>query len=166
MRLLSLFLCFFLLTPVYAGEKQKSATISPWLYKKLSKVEKLIAKKDYPKAENKLTAMLAAVDKKSYEQAAVLRSLSSVYALKRQYKKATEVLSKAVKLGVLPESQEQKAYLNLGQLYMAIEQYSKAIQILEPWLVNNSASNTRIRVLLANAYAQLKKYRNALPFIH
>ena len=167
MRLLSLFLCLFLSLQMsaYADEKDKPTTISPWLYKKLIRTEKLIEKKKYLKAEQKLIAMLADVDKPSYEQATVLRSLSSVYVLKGTYKKAAEILSKVVKLNVLPKDQEQQAFLNLGQLYMSIEQYSKAIQILEPWLKNNSSSNSQINVLLANAYTQLKKYRKAVPFI-
>ena len=164
-RLLLLILCFFLLQPVYAEENDKSTTISPWLYKKLKKTELLVANKSYQQAEQKLKAMLGDVKQKSYEHATVLRSLSSVYALKGQYKKAAETLSKSLALGVFPNDQEQQAMLNLGQLYMATEQYSKAVKTLEPWLVKNSNPDVQINVLLANAYAQLKQFRKALPHI-
>ena len=164
-RLLFLILCFFLLQPVYAEKKDKSTTISPWVYKKLKKAEVLIAKKSYQQAEQQLKAILVDVKQKSYEHATVLRSLSSVYALKSQYKKATEALSKSLALGVLPNDQKQHAVLNLGQLYMATEQYSKAVKTLEPWLVQNSNPNAQLNVLLANAYAQLKQFRKALPHI-
>ena len=164
-RLLLLILCFFLLQPVYAEENDKSTTISPWLYKKLKKTELLVANKSYQQAEQKLKAMLGDVKQKSYEHATVLRSLSSVYALKGQYKKAAETLSKSLALGVFPNDQEQQAILNLGQLYMATEQYSKAVKTLEPWLVKNSNPDVQINVLLANAYAQLKQFRKALPHI-
>ncbi|MCK5189239.1 MAG: hypothetical protein KAR12_04205, partial [Methylococcales bacterium] len=87
-RLLLLILCFFLLQPVYAEENDKSTTISPWLYKKLKKTELLVANKSYQQAEQKLKAMLTSVEQNSYEHATVLRSLSSVYALKGQYNKA------------------------------------------------------------------------------
>ena len=164
-RLLLLILCFFLLQPVYAEENDKSTTISPWLYKKLKKTELLVANKSYQQAEQKLKAILGDVKQKSYEHATVLRSLSSVYALKGQYKKAAETLSKSLALGVFPNDQEQQAMLNLGQLYMATEQYSKAVKTLEPWLVKNSNPDVQINVLLANAYAQLKQFRKALPHI-
>ncbi|MCK5120476.1 MAG: tetratricopeptide repeat protein [Methylococcales bacterium] len=165
MRLLALALCLFVLSPAYAADEDKTPKISPWLYKKLTQTEKLIAKKSYPKAEQKLQAILADVKDKSYEQATVLRSLSSVYALKAQYKKSAATLSKAINLGVLPKAQMQQAILSLGQLYMATEQYSQAIQTLEPWLAKNSTADPQINVLVANAYAQLKKYRKALPYI-
>ena len=121
MRLLAFALCLSLLSSAYAGDKGNSPKISPWLYKKLVQTEQLIAKKSYPQAEQKLQSILSDVKDKSYEHATVLRSLSSVYALKNQYKKAAETLSKAINLGVLPTGQMKNALLNLGQLYMATE---------------------------------------------
>jgi len=165
MRLLVLLLSVLLLSSAYAADKEKTPAISPWLYKKLQKTEQLIAKKSYPQAEKSLKAMLPEAKEKSYEQALILRSLSSVYALNGRYKKAAEVLSKVIALKVLPKQQEQQAVLNLGQLYMAVEQYAKAIRVLEPWLASNSTADAQVNVLVANAYAQLKKYHKALPFI-
>jgi len=165
MRLLIVILCALLVSPVYAKDKEKTPSISPRMYKNLQKTEQLIAKKSYQQAEKKLKAMLSGAKDKSYEKAIVLRSLSSVYALTERYKKAAELLSKALALNSLPKSQEQQAVLNLGQLYMAIEKYSKAIQVLEPWLVKNKTLDAQVSVLVANAYAQLKRYRKALPYI-
>lgn len=163
--LLALALSVFLISPVYAKENDKPVTISPSLYKRLTKVEKLISKKSYQQAEQKLSTLLTSVEQNSYEHATVLRSLSSVYALKGQYNKAADTLSRVIALKVLPENQQQQAILNLGQLYMALEQYSKAVQTLEPWLSMNPNPDLQIHVLLANAYAQLKNYRKALPHI-
>jgi len=164
-RLLALVLSLLILSPAYAKDKEKQATISPWVYKKLQKAEQLIAKKSYSQAEQKLKAILPDTKAKSYEKAIVLRSLSSVYALNNQYKKATKLLTQALALDALPKKQEQQAILNLGQLYMAMEQYAKAIKVLEPWLATNSTGNAKVNVLIANAYAQLKRYRKALPYI-
>jgi len=165
MRLLVLIFSLLAISPAYAADKEKAPAISPWLYKKLEKTEQLIAKKSYPKAEQKLQAILSDTKDKSYEQAIVLRSLSSVYALSGQYKKAAKIIARVIALKVLPKKQEQQAILNLGQLYMAVEQYSKAIQILEPWLAKNANPDAQLSVLVANAYAQLKKYRKALPHV-
>jgi tetratricopeptide (TPR) repeat protein len=165
MRLLVLIICLLLLSPVYAKDEDKASAISARLYKKLQKTEALIAKKSYSQAEKKLNALLADVKDKSYEKAVVLRSLSSVHALKGSYNKAANTLSKAVALAVLPKKQEQQAILNLGQLYMAAEQYSKAIRVIEPWLAKNPTPDAQISALVANAYAQLKRYRKALPYI-
>jgi len=163
--ILAFTLSVFLISPAYANKDDKPVTISPRLYKRLIKVEKLISNKSYQQAEQKLNAMLKSVEQNSYEQATVLRSLSSIYALKEQYNKAADALSRAISLNVLPKNQHQQAVLNLGQLYMALEQYSKAVQTLEPWLAENPDPDVQIHVLLANAYAQLKQYREALPHI-
>ncbi|MCK5831480.1 MAG: tetratricopeptide repeat protein [Methylococcales bacterium] len=162
-RLLSLLLSLFLLSPVFA--KDKPTTLPERLYKKLEKTEKLISKKSYRQAEEELKNILTSVKPNSYGQAVVFRSLSSVYALNGQYKKAAKALSECLALKVLPENQEQQAVLNLGQLYMAVEQYKKAIEVLKPWLTKNSSSDASINALVANAYTQLKQYRKALPYI-
>ncbi len=149
----------------FAADKSKAATVSPWLYKKLVKTEKLIAQKSYQAALESLQKILPDVGQGSYGQAAVLRSLSSVYALQGHYGKAIRALKKTLALNILPESQQLQSVLNLGQLYMTDEQYLQAIKTLKPWLLKNPNPEAYISVLLANAYAQLKQYRQALPHI-
>ena len=157
-------LCLCILTPPLYAEK--STTISPWLYKQLSKSEKLIGKQSYPQARKKLQKILPELDKNSYEQAITLRSLASVYALENQYQKSAKLLEQALATNALTEQQHQEALLNLGQLYMATEQYQKAVNKLNPWLKQHpETKENQVRILLANAYAQLKQYRKALPYI-
>lgn len=108
---------------------------------------------------------MAGVKAASYEQAIVLRTLASVYALENNYVKAAKYLEQCTATKMLPENQQQEAMLNLGQLYMATVQYQKAIKILTVWLAEGGESNQQVLVLLANAHAQLKQYRKALPYI-
>lgn len=161
--LLSISLCA--ISPaIYA--KGKTTTISPWTYKQLNKAEELIGKQEYSKARKKLEKVLAKVEKNSYEQVITLRSLASVYALENNYKQAARLLEQALATKALSEEQQQEALFNLGQLYMATEQYQKAVDTLAPWLKTHpKTKNKQVRILLANAYAQLKQYRQALPYI-
>lgn len=164
MRLLPFVLCFSLLTPVYA--KDKPTTLPAWLYKRLGETEKFIANESYGQAEKGLKEVLAKVEQGSYGHAITLRSLASVYALNNQYKQAAARLSECLGLNILPEKESQQAVLNLGQLYMAREQYSKAVKTLEPWLANHpETADSNINALVANAYTQLKRYQKALPYI-
>jgi len=161
--LISLSLC--ILAPTLCAE-EKSTAISPWLYKQLSKAEAFIAKQSYPQARQKLQKILPELDDNSYEQAITLRSLASVYALENQYLKSAKTLEKSLATNALTEIQHQEALFNLGQLYMATKRYQKAVDTLTPWLKKNPATTeTQVRVLLANAHAQLKQYRKALPYI-
>lgn len=154
----------FLLAPT-AFAKDDKPSISPSLYKKLKKTEKLIANKNYRGAQQSLLTIHNNVSKGGFEEATVLRSLSSVYALQENYRKATDALSKAVKLNVLASDQQQTALLNLGQLYMATEQYRKAVDVLENWLATNNKSDGQLYIMLAKAYAQLKQYTKAIPYV-
>jgi len=148
------------------AEEEKAPPISPWLYKQLTKTEALISSLAYPQARKKLEKIIPELKDKSYEQALALRSLSSVYALENNYRKAAKSLEQCLATQALPEKQQQQALLNLGQLYMATEQYQKAVNTLQPWVRKNPThSNQQVSVLLANAYTQLKQYRKALPYI-
>jgi tetratricopeptide (TPR) repeat protein len=46
-----------------------------------------------------------------------------------------------------------------------MEQYAKAIKVFEPWLKTHPNPNLQINILVANAYAQLKHFRKALPYV-
>ncbi|MGR9051450.1 MAG: tetratricopeptide repeat protein [Gammaproteobacteria bacterium] len=165
-KMLRLLCCVFLLLPGYAPAKsEEPATVSPGVYKKLQQTEKFLGDKAYGKATQLLESLLSEVKKGGYEEAAVLRSLSSVHALQEHYAKAADYLDRALKTNALPDEQRQQALLNLGQLYLASDQYVNAINILTPWLEHNSSSDAEIYALIANAYTQLKKYREALPYI-
>jgi len=160
-HLFSLSLLLYLAINIaYAAEK--TPTISPWLYKQLSKSEELIASQAYPQARKKLKALLPDLKENSYSQALTLRSLASVYALESQYKEATQHLLHCLSTHALPESQQQSALLNLGQLYMATELYQKTIDTLAQY---QGKKDAQILALLANAHAQLKQYKKALPYI-
>jgi len=151
---------------IVQADAVKAPTISPWLYKQLSKAESLIASQAYSQARQKLEKILPELKKDSYEQALALRSLASVHALENQYTKATQRLKQCLAMNKLPAEQHQQALLNLGQLYMAMEKYQQAVNVLQVWVQQNpQANNKQVLVLLANAYAQLKQYRNALPYI-
>lgn len=145
--------------------QSKKTTVSPNVFKQLSKSNELIEKKKYVAARETLKIALSKSKKNSFEQAAVLRALSSVNALQSAYVKAAQQLAQAVNLNVFPDDQQQQAILNLGQLYLASEQYRQAIATLVPWLAKNASPDPELSVLLANAYAQTKQYSQALPHI-
>ncbi len=144
--------------------QEKAPTISPGLYKRISQAEKLIGEKSYASAGSSLQKALAAVEKGSYEHAVVLRSLTTLHAVQGHYVMAAQSLKKALDLNVLTAKQRQESLLNLGQMYLATQQYAKAVKVLQPWTASNKA-DAEISALLANAYAQLKRYRQAVPHI-
>ncbi len=160
-----LLICFVLFPISSYSKSEKTPNFSDRVIKKLQKIDSLIEKHSYQQAQEKLQAILLGISENSYEQAFVLRSLYSVHARAGNYKKAAYSLSKCLALKLLPEIQQQQGLLNLGRLYMAMEQYADAISILESWLSKHPNPDQQVNILVANAYAQLKHFRKALPYV-
>ncbi len=158
-----LFVCCMAAATSLWAKTEKAPSVSPYVYKKLTQVEKQINQKAYRRAEQTLKSLSGSLE--GYEKAVVLRSLSSVYALQEKYSQAARLLEQALNLNVLPEKQALQARLNLAQLYMVVKQFSKAVKILRPVLAGNQSLDTETHAMLANAYVQLKQYRKALPHI-
>ena len=165
MRLLFLVVCLLSWGVVFAADDEQTTQISAKLYQQLTQTEALIANKSYGQALQQLNGLLPTITDNKYEKATVLKSVSSIHALRGHYKMAADYLLQAIQLDALPEEQSKQAVLNLGQLYMATEQYRLAINTLEPWLARHTVSESHINVLVANAYTQLKQYRKARPYI-
>ncbi len=157
--------CLLMWSVNAAIAQSKTATVSTKIYKQLMRSNELLDQKKYAAAHETLKNALAKSKKNSFERATVLRALSSVHAVQSAYVKAAQYLSKAVALKTLPDDQQQQAILNLGQLYLASQQYKQAVQTLKPWLAKTSSVDTELLVLMANAYAQLKQYPQALIYI-
>lgn len=150
-----------------AEQKQgeKAAILSPWLYKELQKADELIAKPAYAEALDILNKALPEVGKSTYEEAAILRTIASVNALKGEYREAAAALEKSIATKALPEPQESEAQLSLGRLYLAMDDSRRAVAILETWLQGTPSVDAETHILLANAYARQKQYRKAIPHV-
>lgn len=159
--MLCVLLLFVISSVSYAGNKKASA-VSQRVYKQLKKIDKLLTRSAYNEALKTLQTLLPELDEKSFDQAVVLRSIATVYAQRDQYIKAARFLQKSVDTGALPEEQRSRANYNLAQFYMATEQYQKAVNLLEPWLAIQVKPSGDNYMLLANGYAQLKRYRKAI----
>ena len=157
---------FGLLPAPTAAAKDATATVSPALYQQLQKIDRLRAEQHYAQAEQRLQAALKTAKAGSYEEAVVWRSRASVAAQRHQYAQAADWLQRALALKVLPDEQAQKAVFNLGQLYLAAGRYAQAIETLTPWLARHPRADASTHALIANAYAQLKRYRPALAQIN
>ena len=141
-----------------------AASVSKPVYYQLKKVDELLAKKSYTKAEKTLKKRLK-FRNSGYEKAVLLRSLSSVYAAQKNYVDAIVQLNKSLNLKTLPYSAAQKAHLTLGQYYLANQQQDKALVILEKWLKKNPNPKPKTAMLLANLFSQNKQYSKALPLV-
>ncbi len=69
----------------------------------------------------------------------------------------------AIATGAFNQGEIDSLTPNIGQLYIAEEQYVKGATILENWLRNGGKANTKIHLMIAQSWLQADNYRKALP---
>jgi len=68
----------------------------------------------------------------------------------------------AINTGMLDQAAVSGLQVNIGQLLIISERLDEGTQVLEQWLRNNEPKEN-ILMMLASAYAQMERYRDALP---
>ena len=155
---------YSIVLPAASGDKTK--TVSPAIYKQLHRIDALLEKSAYSKALQNLNALLPDTAAKSYAKAMILRSMASVYSRQGEFKKAAGALEKSLATGALPLDQKAQAQVNLGELYVAGDQYKKAIALLKAGIDRAKSPTSEQYFILANSYAQLKLYKKAIPYMN
>ncbi len=148
-----------------AASDDKTAKVSPSVYKYLQEIEALLEKSAYGKALQELNVLLPETAAKSYEKAVVLRAMASVYSHQGNFKKAASALEKSIATSALPLDQKAQAQVNLGEMYVAGGQYKKAVILLRAGIDRAKSPTSDQYFTLANAYAQLKQYKTAIPYM-
>lgn len=115
----------------------------------------------YAEAEARL---LKVTDRsEGYERAIVFQTLGFVYAQQEQLKPALEAFEEALATGALPlKSQEDLTY-NVGQIYIADEQYERGVETITRYFeIACAEPPAAAHMMIANAHAQLSQYEPAL----
>ncbi|MFL2769527.1 MAG: tetratricopeptide repeat protein [Rhodospirillaceae bacterium] len=140
-------------------------------YERLTAAQEAIELKDYATADIQLREALADQKTNEYEKASVWMTYAYLYAEQENYNGSITAFLNAISLSNpdegtgLPRGQVISTKYNLGQLYMVVERYQDAINILEEWRREAESVNSGALVLLANAYFQLERYRTAIPLV-
>lgn len=101
-----------------------------------------------------------------YERAVIFQTLGFVYAQQEQLKSALEAFEEALSLNALPRKAQEDLLYNVGQIYIADEQYEKGIETIERYLDTAcSKPPATAHMMLANALAQVKRYEPALEHV-
>ena len=140
-------------------------------FERLTAAQEAIELKDYIKAETELRKGLEDQKTNEYEKASIWMTFAYLYAEQENYLASVQAFQNAINLsdpdrGIgLPLGQVLSTKYNIGQLYMVLERYRDAVQILEEWRREVETVNGNALVLLGNAYFQLEQYRTAIPLV-
>jgi len=128
-----------------AKDKGKSFTVTEQMGKKLTAAHEAMEVEQYKEA----AVILKALEKRSkrmtpYERALVNQMLGMTEASQERYTEALVYFEKCLAEEALPNGAIVSTRFTIAQLYMATEEFEKAVQTLEKWLSEVEAGKVAI----------------------
>lgn len=146
-----------------ANPRKADGTMSETYYRGVEAANALIAKKSYNEAISQLSKM-AEGGGTEYEKAIASYNLGFAYTSKEDFGGAAKAFQAALDANALPQQQHEQLMFNLGQLLVADKQYAAGSRALERYMAEAcSAVSPEAHIFLAQAYAEQKRFADALP---
>jgi len=138
--------------------------VTPLVFKKLEAIHALLE-------EEKTDEALVLLDKLSkrklsdHEKAILHQTYGFAYSSQSNHARAADSFEKCLATEALPETTLNIVRYNLGQLYMAMDEFERALVELKRWMreVENPGANAYY--LIGIAHAQLEQSKEALPYV-
>ncbi|MEW6166373.1 MAG: CDC27 family protein [Pseudomonadota bacterium] len=144
-------------------ERKATGTLSEATYRQLERIHDLIGKNKNAEALEKSQALLGRVSN-DYERAVVRQTMAFIYISQNNYKAAITAFEEALALEALPQQPYEQMLYNVAQLYFQDGQTDKAIERMEHYFREATTEPLAdAHILLASAYADRKRFRDALP---
>ncbi len=128
------------------------------------KINKLLDEKKNAEALEKLQD-LADEKLNDYERAIVYQFIGQLLAQDGKYKEAIPYFEQITHLERAPDPQIDTALNILAQLYLATDQYQKAIEAKKKWMARQEVVSPADYAFLATAYYGLGDYKNVAKYI-
>lgn len=142
-------------------ETQETASMRESTYKELAKAQEAAEAENYSLAVQTLEK-LGKEDLNNYERCQLLNLSAYVYYAQGQIPKAISAYEQLLVQPELPEALETSTLYTLTQLYFSREQWQKSIDMLQRWLDKTKEPSIQAYEMMAQAYYQQQKYREAL----
>jgi tetratricopeptide (TPR) repeat protein len=144
-------------------DKGKNFTVTEQMHKRLSAAHEALEDERYKEA----AVILIELEKKSkrltpYERALVFQMLGMTEASQEKYERALVYFEKCLTEDALPHGAIVNTRFTIAQLYMATEEFEKAVKTLEKWFKEVETANANAYYLLAAAYYQLDEIKKAI----
>ncbi len=148
-----------------SGEKRKTRktpSMSEKVYKKLTEAQELIEAKDYVAGLAALSDLASEPKLSNYEKAQLYNYFAYTYFTLERYEDAIASYEQVLAQPDLPEALETNSLYTLAQLYFIIEDYQKAVDIINRWFTVTEKPTENAYMLLGQGYYQLEQYENSL----
>ncbi|MCZ6537385.1 MAG: tetratricopeptide repeat protein, partial [Gammaproteobacteria bacterium] len=178
-RLLPVFIAAYLVlnsTPALAQQyscpteerKPRQTAMDERTYRRLSVVHELLGNNELPAAMQRLQVLAAKGGFTPYEQSQIQQTFGFILAQmggKDNYGRAIPHFEKAIALDALPDSAQKGMMYSLASLYASQGRYRDTIDMMMKWLCIEKQPPGAALILIGSSYAQLPKYREALPWV-
>ncbi len=141
---------------------RKTPALREKVYKELTAAQELGEADQFGEAINVLDKLSRQDDLNSYEKAQMYNFYAFIYFQQERYQDAIRAYENVRAQPDLPEAMETQAIYALGQLYFTVENYPKAIDLLEQWFRTATNPGAGPYVFLSQAYYQQKQFRKAV----
>ena len=148
-----------------SGEKRKTRktpSMSEKVYNKLTEAQELIEAKDYDAGLAALNDLAREPKLSDYEKAQLYNYFAYTYFTLERYEDAIYSYEIVLSQPDLPEALETNSLYTLAQLYFIIENYRKAVDIINRWFTLTEKPTENAYMLLGQGYYQLEDYKNSL----
>ena len=148
-----------------SGEKRKTRktpSMSEKVYNKLTEAQELIEAKDYVAGLAALSDLASEPKLSNYEKAQLYNYFAYTYFTLERYEDAIASYEQVLAQPDLPEALETNSLYTLAQLYFIIEDYQKAVNIINRWFTVTEKPTENAYMLLGQGYYQLEQYENSL----
>ena len=144
--------------------REKQATMSEIVYKRLSVIHELMGKGKYSDALARLSA-LEQQTLNAYERALTYQTYGFVHTQQGDYVRAIPYFERSLGLDSLPNVAQQGMLYSLAGLYTTQGEFEKSIDILTTWFKYEKDPKADAHILMASNYAELGRHSEALPYV-
>ncbi len=146
-------------------KRKKSFVFSPVVFKKMAEIHELLLEEKFSETLPKLEQLAGRKKLSDFEKASIYETFGFAHSALLQYATAAESFEKSLATDALPDQTLSNMRYNLAQLYMAEEEFGKAIAHLKRWMSEVPKPSANGYYLLGAAHAPLSEPRKALPHI-
>lgn len=140
--------------------RKPKGTITESAYRRMERIQDLIAKNQNAEAEAKLKE-LAEGARGDYEKAIILQTLGFVYATQNKYGPAIKTFEESLATNAMPQQVHENMMLNIASMYMGEGKHEKSAEMLNAYLAESCNPSPEAHIMLASNYAEKKRWRDA-----
>lgn len=144
--------------------KEPGALMGERAYRRFDTIQELYAQNKYQEALTAIQTYLK-TDLNAYERAMGEQIHGFVLISLDRLDEAVPRFEKAIELDALPNNAHFNMMRSLAQLYASSEEWQKSIDMMTQYLRYQPMPTPEDSIMMAQNYAQMTRYRDALPWI-